>query len=454
MNALRALHSRLLNFGTRIAHGLDGTAARCAELNQFDLLSPDEQERAAMARLRPLLQHAFSNVPYYAGVAREIGLQADEFICYDDLTKLPILTKAIIREHGARLTAQSAPSSAIKANYTGGSTGEPTTFYQDAGYRSWAQADKVRCYERCNYVYGQPLIFLWGSDYDSSAHKSVPQRLVDRLGRNLIWLNTFDLSEQLMREYSAVIAAHAPVLIVGYVASLTMYARFLKSAGLPAPRPRGIQASAEVLTSADRELLREVFGCEAFDRYGCREVGLVAHECDAHRGLHLSPLCNLCEVVDAQGVAVQPGQAGRVIATNLHNYAMPFIRYDLGDLAVVAPEPCTCGRTTPLLRNIVGRTSDVIVCPGGRLLHGEFFTHLFYGRDEVRQFQVIQESLTIRLVVADGADTEALCARLTEIIHEHGDPALDVRFELLDRIDTSASGKYRFTISKLDRPFG
>lgn len=457
MKALRSLHSRLLNVGARISHRLDGTAARRAELERFDQLSHEEQEPLAMAQFRRLLEHAFANVPYYADVAAQRQLRAGDFRAYADIRELPLLTKTIIREQGERLLSSDAGSRGAKKNHTGGSTGEPMTFYQDNQYRAYSQADKVRCYERCNFAIGQPLVFLWGSSHDSAAHKSAFQRFIDLAGRNLIWINTFDLSEQRFRECARSIVAHEPVFMVGYVAALTMYARFLKRSGLPAPRPRGIQASAEALTEEDRELLREVFGCEPFDRYGCREVGLIAHECDAHRGLHLSPLCNLAEFLDTKGEPVSPGETGRVVSTNLHNYAMPFIRYDQGDLATVSAEQCTCGRNTTLLSRIVGRLCDTIVCPGGRLIHGGFFNNLFFGRDEVKQFQVVQENetdLVVRLVLAEGTELGPLQDDLTGILHEHGDPALNVSFETLDHIATSASGKYRITISKLQRPFG
>ncbi len=466
---LRQAHSKSLNLAARTVHLADGTAARRAELERFDYLPREEQEQIAMQRMRELLSHAFERVPYYAEVAQHRGLKPEHFQTYDDLGKLPVLTKQIIRARWDDLVARGGPSKGVKANYTGGSTGEPLTFVQDARYRQYSQADKTRCYERCNYRLGEPLVFLWGSDYDSAAHKSPAHKLLDRLGRNLLWVNTFDLSEDLLERYALQIAAHKPVLLVGYVASLTMYARFLQARALPAPSARGIQASAETLTDDDRELLGEVFGCPVFDRYGCREVGLIAHECEAHAGLHLSPLCNLVELLDAEGRPVaapsspaakddQPAgpEVGRVVVTNLNNYAMPFIRYEIGDLAVRGDTECSCGRSTPLLQRVVGRTTDVIVSPGGKLLHGEFFTHLFYGRDDVRQFQVIQlteTDLTVRLVPAQDADLTTLQRELTDIIHQHGDPGFVLKFETCDTIPTSSSGKYRFTISELDRPF-
>jgi len=221
-----------------------------------------------------------------------------------------------------------------------------------------------------------------------------------------------------------------------------------------------LQATAETLTPPDRELLEETFDCRVFDRYGGREVGLIGHECEAHEGLHLSPMCNLAEVVDVNDKPVAAGQTGRIVVTNLHNYAMPFIRYEVEDMAVPVERFCSCGRTTPLLERIVGRTADVIISPSGKLIPGEFFFHnfgrLLSGRDLVKQYQVVQETrseLTIRLVPSEGADVATLQNELTDMIHQHADSAFVLTFEICDSIPSTSSGKYRFTISKLDQPF-
>ncbi len=457
---LRRAHSAVVNLAARLVHLADGTAARRAELDRFDYLPREEQQRIVMSRLRRLLAHAFERVPYYAEVAQQRRLKPEHFQTFDDLPKLPLLTKEIIRRRRDHLIAHGGPSKGIKASFTGGSTGAPLSFLLDQQYRAYGAADKARCYERCEYGFGEPLVFIWGSDYDSAAHKSLPQKLFDRIGRNLLWVDTFSLSEEVLKHHAERIVAHDPVLIVGYVASLTMYARFLRTCGGRRPSPRALQATAETLTQPDRKLLEETFDCRVFDRYGGREVGLIAHECEAHEGLHLSPMCNLTEVVDVNDKPVAAGQTGRIVVTNLHNYAMPFIRYEVEDMAVPGERFCSCGRATPLLERIVGRTADVIISPSGKLIPGEFFIHnfgrLLFGRDIVKQYQVVQETrtdLTIRLVPSEGADVATLQNELTDMIHQHADREFVLTFEICESIPASSSGKYRFTISKLEQPF-
>jgi phenylacetate-CoA ligase len=216
---------------------------------------------------------------------------------------------------------------------------------------------------------------------------------------------------------------------------------------------RAVQTSAETLTAEHRGLIEEAFGAPAYNRYGCREVGNLAHECDAHAGLHLLIENNIVEVLKADGSAARPGEAGDVVVTNLWNTATPLIRYRLGDVARVGDAAtCACGRSAPRLEAVLGRTSDIIATPSGKMLHGEFFTHLFYGAP-VRRFQVEQTSLHdlhVRVVPDKGYRPEvgtAIAAQITR----HADQALKVRWEEVEEIPASASGKYRFTISSLRR---
>ncbi len=452
MKLFRHLHSRGLNLLARAVYLAKGTLRCRRELERADHLPPDELEALVMTKLRRLLSHAFQNVPYYRAIARERGLTSDAFDHYEDLVQLPILTKEQIQTNRQALTAERGPSRDIRENHTSGSTAQPLKFLQDRQYREYNTADKARFYEMCHYRLGEPCVFLWGSDLEAAAHKAWWARLLDRMGYNLIWVNTYNLSEELLAGYAAQVAKHDPVLIVGYASSLTMYARYLQASDASRPHPKGIQCSAEVLTEPERDLLTKTLDCPVFDRYGCREVGMIAHECKAHSGLHTSPLNNLTEVVGPDGEPVQPGTIGRMVATNLNNYAMPFIRYEVGDLATATTQPCSCGRRTRRLSNVAGRVFDIIVSPTGKLVHAGFFTHLFFGFDGIKQFQVVQETrerLVVRMVPGAGADLAAVQAYLTDAIQEHGDPAFQVEFDICDRIETSGSGKYRPVIPKV-----
>jgi phenylacetate-CoA ligase len=160
---------------------------------------------------------------------------------------------------------------------------------------------------------------------------------------------------------------------------------------------------------------------------------------------------NLVEIVRESGEPAAVGETGYVVVTNLLNRSMPLIRYRLGDLAVPRKGPCSCGRGLPLLQHVQGRSADVITAPNGKLLHGEFFTHLFYDIPGVKQFRVEQidlRRLMIEVVPGMGFRTESL-ESLVDAIHEHADRDFIVEYALRDALPASNSGKFRFTTSRI-----
>src|SRR5262249_36293897 len=156
-----------------------------------------------------------------------------------------------------------------------------------------------------------------------------------------------------------------------YARSAVLFARYLEERGRTAYRPHSLITSAEVLEEEDRAVLERVFGCEVFNRYGCREVSVVASECEAHSGLHTMAEGLYIEI-DIGGRPAAPGQTGGILVTDLLNGAMPLIRYRIGDLGAWADGPCPCGRGLPRLRNVAGRVTDFLVGCDGRLVSGVY----------------------------------------------------------------------------------
>ena len=311
-------------------------------------------------------------MPFYRRRFDEADVRPAAIQSPADLALLPLLTKRDIQDHTSELIAHGTDRRRLRENHTGGSTGHPLTFYQDAAFRAWSDADQLRNYRMSGYELGTRWAFLWGSDYDAAVHKGWRGRLQDKIIYNLLWINTFDLTVNTLVEAANDLVRFQPEVIAAYVSSATLLARLVRERGIIGIRPRAIQTSAEVLTEDDRQLLREAFGCEAFDRYGCREVYNIAHECNAHRGLHILAENNLVELLDAAGHPAAPGAVGRIVVTNLNNFAMPFIRYEIGDMAIQSKDACMCGRGLPLLDAVVGRRADIITSPSGKLLMVSF----------------------------------------------------------------------------------
>jgi phenylacetate-CoA ligase len=235
------------------------------------------------------------------------------------------------------------------------------------------------------------------------------------------------------------------------------FARFIRREGLSIHSPAGILISAETVQPQQRALIEEVFRAPTFNRYGSREAGNMASECDRHQGLHVSAPTHLIELLREDGELAGPGESGEIVVTCFRTFAMPLIRYRIGDRAAWADGPCSCGRAWPLLREVSGRVNDAFLIPGCGTLDGCFFTMGFFQREWLERFQVVQETedlLRVYLVLRQPPlPAGALDRELASYVdHVHLVlPQSRVEFEIVDAIRPSPQGKHRYTISKLIR---
>ena len=426
------------------------------ELERSQWWPREKVEEFQWGKLKRLLRHSYETVPLYMEKFEGVGLRPDGLETYEEFRRLPILTKDEIRDRGDELVSAATTKESMKPNETGGSTGHPLVFYQDGNFRRHLRAELLRNYVMAGYKFGGRVAFLWGSEYDLKDHTSRMDRARDRVTMNIMWIDTFNLMRDEIPKHYERLVRFRPQVLVGFRSSLVLFARYAISEGERGLRPGSVQSSSETLTSTDRELMREAFGCEVFNRYGCHEVGNIAHECEAHEGLHVLAENVFLEVLDSSGEPVAPAGAGVVVVTNLNNYGMPFIRYRNEDVVVPSGRTCSCGRGLPLIERVEGRTSDVIVTPAGGILHGETFTRMFSNAGGIHQFQVVQESvdrLEVKIVPGRDFDSKRTLSFLEKSIHGQAGEGLKVDFRLCDSIEPSPSGKHRYTISKVPVEF-
>jgi len=412
---------------------------RLRELERTQWLPRAELEALQLGKLRRLLEHCRDNVPYYRELFARTGFEPGDVRGAADLARLPALDRSTLVERFDDLAAR-GPREKPVVRSTGGSTGRPLRFLADREDMTSRSALTYRNLGWFGWRLGDRTAYVWGSDIDSKEHAGWAGRLRDAVA-GVLWLDAFRLESGALDLCLKRLREFGPRVLIGYPSSLHVLAeRALESSpGLSIP---GVQTSAEMLTPRARADIRKAFGATVLDRYGCREAGLVAHECP--RGaMH----------VNAESVIMQVDgeRRGEVLLTTLDNYAMPLVRYRNEDLAEMSTDACPCGRGLPVVRGIQGRVSDVIRSPAGRLIHGEFFTHLFYGIEGVRRFQVRQTQLDTLVisVVSDESFTPSDRDRLEGQIHGHGDPGFRIEWREVDQIASGPGGKFRFTISDL-----
>lgn len=418
----------------------------------YGLSSLEAVEKHQFEEMRKLLQHASRRVPYYRELFQSNGINPST-LRPGDLNQIPILSKNTVRERKQDLLAQPIDLRQLKLNASGGSTGEPVQFYQDQTY--WANARAIRwMFESWWGVRpGDPTASIWGADRDLP-ELQWKERIYYGISQIRI-CNAFALSAKRMERFARSLHAWQPVFVTGYASALEMFSRFLLERPEWRIRPRAISSSAETLTEQQRGVIEKAFEAPVYNFYGSREVNNLAAECAVQCGLHTNTLTRYIEIVDEHGNPAPLGVPGRILVTDLTNAVMPFIRYENGDIGNWAEEPCRCGRPFPLLKKIWGRSSDFIVTPSGKSIHGEFFTHLFYSRPEVRTFQVKQNSIddVQVLVVLQPGERNFNAEKLRQQIQEALGPGVRCAIQTVEKIERAASGKHRFTISMVPAPW-
>jgi phenylacetate-CoA ligase len=294
---------------------------------------------------------------------------------------------------------------------------------------------------------GEKTALMWG--LDNNGNENLKSKIKNYYISKKLWLNAFDLSEKNILTFANQLKKYKPSIIIGYSNALFTFFKVLKEKHISIPSPKGIISSAEVLYPWQRELIEHVSGTQVFNRYGSREIGLICSECNNQSGMHINAESIYLECIkDNKSVAI--GEVGNVVATDLLNYGMPLIRYNTEDNATFSDKMCDCGRGLPLVQTIHGRSSDMIKAEDGRLIHGEYFTHLFYGINGINKFQLIQKkdgSIELMIDVKPNFNRNIIENLKFKIIKAI--KSKNVNVNIVDKIPLLKSGKHRFTISEI-----
>lgn len=417
-----------------------------AECKHLEFAPGEEIQRRQGEQLGRLLRHAIETVPHYRDQKKMLN--------ETDLRSFPVLDKNTLRQFKAQLLSDRADRDTLLPNASGGSTGKPVQLFQDRNYWEHATASQWFVEGWWGLHPGERTAAIWGNDRDM-APKAWRERITIAIFQHA-GCNAFRLDEARMLEFARLLQKWEPRFVIGYATALDLFARLLLAHPELEIHPVAVKSTAEMLTAAERERIEAAFQAPLYDFYGSREINNVAAQCRERQGLHVNALHRIVEIVDDRGEPVPPGVLGRVLVTDLTNYSMPMIRYENEDISSWEAGDCACGRHFPRLTRIMGRKSDFLLSRTGRIIHGEFFTHLFYPLHEVREFQVVQESLDLTrvdVVLHDRTkvfDSASLVAAMQAALG--GETHIEVK--AVESIDRPSSGKHRFTISKLGMPWG
>jgi len=245
-------------------------------------------------------------------------------------------------------------------------------------------------------------------------------------------------------------------LIRGYLSAILQLANYINDNNIQFYYPTAVSTTTETLSPHSREYLKKTFHCDIYDQYGCGECESIAFECSKHNGLHITSEHVFLEILDDTNNDLKTG-IGRIIVTDLDNYAMPFIRYENGDMAEFQSNNCSCGINLPLLKEIYGRTADTITLADGSKVHGVFFTDILYELDQkqdkkVRKFQAFQEKsgqIEFRIEASAYLNNNYL-NNLEKVLNRF---FTKVEIKILKELPYDKSGKFRYVISNIQRNY-
>ena len=407
---------------------------------------PEAQLRERqLGQLRLLLRHVQSTVPHYTDTLRGVDIDG---LGWESFQALPLLTRKILQSEFDTLRSTAPPPGhgAVVQGQSSGSTGMPVRFLQTAVTQFFWNALTLRehLWQQRDFS-GKLAAIRIKVDEGRWPDWGLPAAAVFRTGPGATLNVRTDVDQQLdwlLRE--------DPDYLVTHASNLHALAESSLKRGIRLPRLRQARSYSEALRPDLRERVRQAWGVEVADGYSCEEAGNIALQCPNHEHYHVQAESLLVEILDEAGKPCKPGETGKVVVTTLHNFAMPLIRYALGDYAELGA-PCDCGRGLPVLARIHGRRRNMLVLPDGRRHWPSMPVSMWHAVAPIEQFQVTQvESGSLDVSYVMGRTlTHEETGRLEKSLAERFGYLFSIRWIRTDAIARGAGGKYEDFVSKL-----
>jgi phenylacetate-CoA ligase len=417
--------------------------------------APPAESTAAFqaARLRRLVKHACERVPYYRRLFERHGLRPADVRDLADLPAVPASSRADLQSSPpADLIASGVDPDRLIRRMTTGSSGMPLSIRRSVREQRILLALRFAAMREV----GARVRDRWTTVafvLERSARDS--KRILRALQHAGFGRNAWVDARQPPERVAEAIARSRPDVVSGLAGVLAEVARFV-SEGRFEIRPRLVVPFAEVLTPLMRAQMVEGFGAPVVDLYASYEFNLIARECPATGAYHVSEAGVLVEVL-RDGRPALPGERGELVGTALHSFAMPFIRFRLGDVVTRGPDACACGRAGSTLGAVQGRMIDYFRLPGGRLLHPYQLSTVLLRELEplIRQYQLTQEHedrVVLRVAPRGEIPDERLDRVRADFARVLG-PDVTCEIRTVPRLDVERNGKFRVSRSLVDSAY-
>jgi phenylacetate-CoA ligase len=432
-------------------------------LHEAQWWPPDQLRALQWQKLSALATHAAASVPFYAERLRQAGFVPGSPMDEATWSRLPILTREDLRDQGENLCPANLPEGFGPQTMasSSGSTGIPVRVRKSAIDQLVWNASYVREeFWHCDDIDGTYAVIkaFSGVNFPPEAAAAVASPtglLLPDWGppANLVW-NTGRIglihSNVPIAAKAAFLIRLQPQYLLTSPSTLRLLLAFFRDHGLELRSLLSVRTMSERLDDELRELCQAVFKCRVVHNYTANEVGYIAMQCPETTAFHVQAEMMLCEVLDPDGRPCAPGEIGRVVVTPLHNFAMPLLRYEIGDEAMVG-EPCQCGRGLPVLRSVVGRLSEYLTLRDGQRRRVTYNTYRLSSVTAILEYQLAQtglEEIELRLVVSRALTDEEAVIAMDVMTKAFGD-AFTVTLRYCDALERTAAGKLRPFVSEI-----
>jgi phenylacetate-CoA ligase len=418
------------------------------QLSQSERWPPAVLRERQLAQIGLVADHAFRTAPFWHDHLERAGYRAGMAITPQWFAALPVVGRTAAQAAGAAFFSNAVPPAhgPVQSSPTSGSTGTPMECRWTALETLLRGAATLRdSLWHGRDLAGKLALIRVGFEPTRQPSWGTPAYDAFQTGPAV----TFDAREDIARQVEWLLAEQ-PQYLMSHASNLRALAAAFVERGLRLDSLREVKSFSEVLPADLRELVDTAWGAKLTDMYSSNEVGALALQCPQAAYYHVQSEFLLVEVLNAAGTACAPGEIGRVVVSALHNFAMPLLRYDLGDHAE-AGAPCACGRGLPVLNRIMGRTRNMLRLPDGGSFWPGFPLNALTTIAPIRQFRLIQHSLSeleMQLVLArpltDDEATALRAALLTRLRHP-----FDIRLVPVARIDGGANHKFEDFVCRM-----
>lgn len=409
---------------------------------KIDNLSEKELQELQEENLKKILSHTVKTVPYYKNVSLEGKTP------YEWIKNFPILTKDILRNKNDELISKLYKKENLIPYSSSGSTGVQTTVYMNKKEQSIIRAILIHWWEWCGYEMGKPLV-----QTGITPSRGVLKKIKDYLF-NTYYLVAFSITEKQLEELCNSLHKNTKYqFLVGYASSLNIIADYALKNSYNIKFQSVISLGDKLFTHYKKNI-ENTFKTKVFDTYGANEGFLIASEKDLEYKYIMSPHVYL-EILDDNNMPVKDGEMGNIVVTRLDGFSMPLIRYRIGDLGIVLPQkkyPKNREYNYPLLQQIIGRETDVVLLPNNSKLIVHSFTGIFEYYPQIKQFKVIQKDkkgIIIEYIKAKDFNQDILNSITEKLQYYIQNVHFEIKYKEVSYISPSKSGKTQIIESKL-----